>query len=104
MAIPRIAVGSVPGNETAPSSFGHFCGEVPKSLHIGAYPHALRGICSVSSIVKALQIAPIQPGSSPMTCLIAMQKVEGSNPFSRFERDLALGPGPRRRYDSWATR
>jgi len=23
--------------------------------------------------------------------LIAMQKVEGSNPFSRFERDLALG-------------
>src|SRR3954452_12222917 len=27
----------------------------------------------------------------PMTCLIAMQKVEGSNRFSRFERDLALG-------------
>jgi hypothetical protein len=40
MAILRIAVGSVPGNETATSSFGHFCAEVPKSLHIGAYPHA----------------------------------------------------------------
>jgi hypothetical protein len=26
-----------------------------------------------------------------MTCVIAMQKVEGSNPFSRFSRNPALG-------------
>lgn len=34
------ARGRPAGNGTAPSRFGHFCAEVPKSLHIGAHPHA----------------------------------------------------------------
>jgi hypothetical protein len=37
--------------------------------------------------MKALQIGPIQLRSLRMTSLIAMQKVEGSNPFSRFFRN-----------------
>lgn len=35
------------GGQTALSVFGHFCAEVPKSLHIGAHPHAflIAAIC-----------------------------------------------------------
>ncbi len=51
------------------------------SAHIHAY---LSGMCPVSPLIKALQIGLIQPRGSRMTSLIAMQKVEGSNPFSRF--------------------
>jgi hypothetical protein len=39
---------------------------------------------AVSSIVKALQMELIWGYSACATSLIAMQKVEGSNPFSRF--------------------
>jgi hypothetical protein len=38
----------------------------------------------VSQITKALQIFMIEGSSSSMTRLIAMQKVVGSNPISRF--------------------
>jgi hypothetical protein len=49
MAILRIAV-AAPGNQTAPSSFGHFCDEVPKSLHISAYPRVFLREVPVSFI------------------------------------------------------
>jgi len=39
--------------------------------------------------MKALQISRIESHLAPSTCRIAMQKVEGSNPFSRF-RESAL--------------
>jgi hypothetical protein len=42
-------------------------------------------------ILKLLQIGYIKGAPASMTSLIAMQKVVGSNPISRFERDLALG-------------
>ena len=36
------------------------------------------------SFIKSLQIVLIEEDGLSMTSLIAMQKVEGSNPFSRF--------------------
>ena len=45
---------------------------------------------AVSSIVKALQMGLIWGYSACATSLIAMQKVEGSNPFSRFLQKPAL--------------
>jgi hypothetical protein len=71
-------------NETTPSRFGHFRAEVPKSLHIGAYP---RRIADRGRLPRRCEA----PASGHIYCplvsemgLIAMQKVEGSNPFSRF--------------------
>jgi hypothetical protein len=51
------------------------------SAHIDAY---LRGVYPFSPIAKDLQMSLIQRRSLSMTSLIAMQRVEGSNPFSRF--------------------
>jgi hypothetical protein len=72
------------GNQTAISDFGHFCAEVPKSLHIGAYPRVLL-------IEGGLPRCYESPASGDIRCplvsetgVIAMQKVEGSNPISRF--------------------
>jgi hypothetical protein len=90
MAIPRIAV-AAPGNQTAPRVSGTSAPKFPNrciSAHIHAY---LCGTCPVLSIMKALQIGLIQPQNARASFLIAMQKVVGSNPISRFARDLALG-------------
>jgi hypothetical protein len=51
------------------------------SAHIHAYLCEMR---PVSPTTKVLQIGLIRPRSSRMTFLIAMQKVVGSNPISRF--------------------
>jgi hypothetical protein len=47
-------------------------------------------MCAASPITKYLQTMLIDDHMSSMTFLIAMQKVEGSNPFSRFNRNPAL--------------
>jgi hypothetical protein len=79
-------------NQTATPDFGHSWARVPDWLHIGAYPHAFpdRG---------RLQYCYEAPANEPILCLsalegdlIAMQKVEGSNPFSRLASNpLHLG-------------
>jgi hypothetical protein len=73
-------------NQTVTSDFGHFCAEVPKSLHIGAYPRVFADRSRLPRRYKT-------PASSRIRCplvsemgLIAMQKVEGSNPFSRLRK------------------
>ena len=57
---------------------------MPEWLHIGAYPHAFPDRGRLQSYYEA-------PANEAIRCLpalegglIAMQKVEGSNPFSRF--------------------
>jgi hypothetical protein len=45
------------GNRTGPSRFGHFCAEVPKSLHIGAYPRVLLVVTVCRAAAKPLQAA-----------------------------------------------
>jgi hypothetical protein len=71
-------------NQTATSDFGHSCARVPEWLHIGAYPHAFPDRSRLQSRYEA-------PANEPIRCLraleghlIAMQKVVGSNPISRF--------------------
>ena len=51
------ARGRPAGNGTAPSRFGHFCAEVPKSLHIRAYPHAFLFEAAGRRLGKPLQVA-----------------------------------------------
>ncbi len=53
--------------------------------------HISAGIYATLQVTKTLQIASIDNHVPPLTGLIAMQKVEGSNPFSRFARK----PAPR---------
>jgi hypothetical protein len=57
------------------------------SPHIRTY-FLIATVCRAST--KPLQAAIFHCALSSKTDLIAMQKVEGSNPFSRFTRDLAL--------------
>ena len=69
---------------TGPLDFGHFSREVPKTLHIRAYP----SYSSVSPLIAAMPKTAANAYSCgarlPDDLAIAMQKVEGSNPFSRF--------------------
>src|SRR5213083_3119786 len=71
-------------NRTALSDFGHSCAGVPDWLHIGAYPHAFPNCSRLPRCYEIPANAHIryQPGSE--MGLIAMQKVVGSNPISRF--------------------
>jgi hypothetical protein len=71
-------------NQTATSDFGHFCAEVPKSLHIGAYPRVFLIGAFGGTITKSLQGCYIRGQRFSETGVIAMQKVVGSNPISRF--------------------
>jgi hypothetical protein len=79
------------GNETATSDFGHSCARVPEWLHIGPYPHAFPNAVVCGARYKIPANNHIRCRSGLEGSLIAMQKVEGSNPFSRFARNLALG-------------
>lgn len=54
---PAEARGRPAGNGTAPSRFGHFCAEVPKSLHIRAYPHAFHSGAAGRRLGNPLQVA-----------------------------------------------
>jgi hypothetical protein len=51
------ARGRPAGNGTAPSRFGHFCAEVPKSLHIRAYPTHFLFAAAGRRLGKPLQVA-----------------------------------------------
>jgi hypothetical protein len=57
---------------------------VPETLHIGTYPHII--MWEVRDLLN--HKSPAKEGDSGQdlfgALLIAMQKVEGSNPFSRF--------------------
>ena len=79
------------GPGTALHDFGHFLPGVPETPHIGAHPRALAtaGAGWVVCNSPANWLVPAR--KSPEAGVIAMQKVVGSNPISRFERDLALG-------------
>jgi hypothetical protein len=48
---------AAPANQTATSDFRHFCAEVPKSLHIGAYPRVSLIGPFLDAITKPLQTA-----------------------------------------------
>jgi hypothetical protein len=76
---------SAPGNEIATSNFGHSRVRVPEWLHIGAHPHAfpIAGRLRRHYESPAIQHIRGRPGSE--TGLIAIQKVVGSNPISRFD-------------------
>jgi hypothetical protein len=78
-------------NETGPRDFGHSRARVPEWLHIGAYPHAFpdRGRLRCRYETPATEHIRCQPRSK--AGLIAMQKVEGSNPFSRFPQKPRFG-------------
>jgi hypothetical protein len=71
-------------NQTAIFNFGHFCAEVPKSLHIGSYPGRIRDWGLQARYYESPASCDIRAAPLPQIGLIAMQKVEGSNPFSRF--------------------
>ncbi len=43
-------------------TFGHFCAEVPKSLHIGAYPRVLLIAAACRAAAKSLQAAIFTSG------------------------------------------
>jgi hypothetical protein len=45
------------GIKPPPANFGHFCAEVPKSLHIGAYPCVLLIATGCRAATKSLQAA-----------------------------------------------
>ncbi len=90
---PRKRHFSTPGtrdrpNRTTTPHLGHFCAEVPKSLHIAAYPRVLLIAAVCHAAAKPLQAAVFQYPLVSEMGLIAMQKVVGSNPISRF----ALNP------------
>jgi hypothetical protein len=80
----RRAIAALGGNRTGPLAFGHFCAEVPKSLHIGAYPRVLLIADRLPRRNETPASGHIRWPPASKTGLIAMQKVEGSNPFSRF--------------------
>jgi len=63
---------------------GHFSPEVPECPHIGAYPSALSRRHRFPPIAKALQNSGRSRRGHPEDGFIAMQKVVGSNPISRF--------------------
>jgi len=89
MAILRIAVAGCGRMEPARRVSGTSASKFPNrciSAHIHAY---LCGMRPVSPTMKALQIRFIQSRGSRMTCLIAMRKVVGSNPISRFASNPA---------------
>jgi hypothetical protein len=54
--MPPMAIAGVPDENETATIFGHFCAEVPKSLHIGAYLRVFVWICPVSQDTKALQM------------------------------------------------
>ncbi len=84
MAILRIAVAGAGRMKPARRISGTSAPKFPNrriSARIYAYSCEM---CPVSPIMKALQIGRLQSRISRMTCLIAMQKVVGSNPISRF--------------------
>jgi hypothetical protein len=72
------------GNETATSDLRHSCARVPEWLHIGAYPHVFPKGSHLRSHCETPATEAIRYWPKSKTGLIAMQKVEGSNPFSRF--------------------
>jgi hypothetical protein len=70
--------------ETVSLGFGHFWPEVPETLHIGAHPCIFMWNWRHSVDHKRPANKPIESDLLTDELLIAMQKVEGSNPFSRF--------------------
>jgi hypothetical protein len=84
------------GNETATSNFGHSSARVPEWLHIGAYPHAFAHCSHLGLRYETPATEHIRCRSGLEVGLIAMQKVVGSNPISRFFRNALhvgdLGP------------
>jgi len=64
---------------------------VPEWLHIGAYRHSFPITAFYNTDTKSLQMTIFFAGLVSEMGLIAMQKVESSNLFSRFARNLALG-------------
>lgn len=56
------ARGRPTGNGTAPSRFGHFCAEVPKSLHIGAHPRVFQFAAVRRAAAKPLQVVTFAAG------------------------------------------
>jgi hypothetical protein len=72
------------GNETATSNFGHSSARVPEWLHIGAYPHAFANCRRLGLRYETPATEHIRCRSGLEVGLIAMQKVVGSNPISRF--------------------
>jgi hypothetical protein len=88
----------IEANETGHRDFGHFCAEVPKSLHIGAYPRVLliagRLPRRCETPANMRYSLPAGPGDGP-NCHAEGRGFESHQPL-RFESP-ALGPlGPRR--------
>jgi hypothetical protein len=71
-------------NETATSNFGHSRARVPEWLHIGAYPHAFLIAGRLQRRYETPVTGHIRHRPESAMGLIAMQKVVGSNPISRF--------------------
>jgi hypothetical protein len=91
----RLHAGRDWGDQTATSSFGHFCAEVPKSLRIGAYPRISLIDASCGTYYETPASCDIRGGRLSEIGVIAMQKVEGSSPFSRFASNpLQTGHSP----------
>jgi hypothetical protein len=64
---------------------------VPEWLHIGAYPHTFSDSRPLRRRYEIPANEHIRCWPEPKMGLIAMQKVEGSNPFSRFHECPACG-------------
>jgi hypothetical protein len=71
-------------NQTGLLDFGHSWRGVPETLHIGTYPHIFMWEVRDLLNIKALQKRVIEAKTCSAPLLIAMQKVVGSNPISRF--------------------
>lgn len=89
----------VGGNGTGPSRFGHFCAEVPKSLHICAYPRAFLFGGRWSPPRETPARCYIRSARLSETCLVAMQKVEVRIPSAASHESpasagLSLGYAP----------
>jgi hypothetical protein len=64
---------------------------VPEWLHIGAYPHAFANCSYLGLRYETPATEGIRCWPEPKTGLIALQKVVGSNPISRFTRKPRSG-------------
>jgi hypothetical protein len=71
-------------NQTATSDFGHSRARVPETPRIAAYPHVSEIGAFRRASAKPLQSRHIRGARRLEPGLIAMQKVVGSNPISRF--------------------
>jgi hypothetical protein len=69
---------------TALVDFGHFWPEVPETLHISAHPRISTAASASCAIRKSPANWQVPIRESSKVRVVAMQKVEGSNPFSRF--------------------